>query len=61
MIVVVVRGPGPRPGDLPVASGAIADGTVFTSVLTGERATVAGGRLPLPATPPGAAMWTTGS
>ena len=42
VIVVVVRGPGSRTGDLPVAIGAIADGTVFTSLLTGERATVAG-------------------
>ena len=40
--------------------GAIADGTVFTSLLTGERATVAGGRLPLPPTPPGAAFWRSG-
>ena len=60
VIVVVVRGPGSRPGDLPVAIGAIADGTVFTSLLTGERATVAGGRLPLPPTPPGAAFWRSG-
>ena len=60
VIAIVVRGPGSRPGDLPVAIGAIADGTVFTSLLTGERATVAGGRLPLPPTPPGAAFWRTG-
>ena len=60
VIVVVVRGPGSRTGDLPVSHGAIADGTVFTSLLTGERATVAGGRLPLPPTPPGAAFWRSG-
>ena len=58
--MIVVRGPGSRTGDLPVAIGAIADGTVFTSLLTGERATVAGGRLPLPPTPPGAALWRAG-
>ncbi len=61
VIVVVVRGPGSRTGDLPVALGAIADGSVFTSLLTGERATVADGRLPLPSTPPGAAFWATGT
>ncbi len=60
VIVVVARGPDPRPaGALAVADGAIGDGTTFVSLLTGERATVAGGRLPLASMAPGVAMWTT--
>jgi alpha-glucosidase len=60
VIVVVARGPGPRPaGGLAVAHGAVADGTSFVSLLGGERATVEGGHLRLPPMPPGAAFWTT--
>ena len=42
-----------------MADGAIGDGTTFVSLLTGERATVTGGRLPLASMAPGVAMWTT--
>jgi alpha-glucosidase len=60
VVVIVVRGPAPRPGEpLPVAHGAIPDGTSFESVLTGERATVEGGRLPVGTTAPGVAIWVT--
>jgi hypothetical protein len=58
VIVVAVRGPGGRPGGpLDVAVGAVADGSAFREVLTGARSTVSGGSLPLPATPPGIAIW----
>jgi alpha-glucosidase len=57
-IVVINRGPSERPaGPLPVAHGAVPDRTGFVELLTGGRATVTGGILPLPATPPGAAIW----
>ena len=60
VIVVVARGPDPRPaGGLAVAHGAIADGTSFVSLLGGERAIVEGGHLRLPSMAPGAAFWTT--
>jgi alpha-glucosidase len=59
VIVVVARGPGPRPGEpLPVADGAIADGTSFVELFSGARATVASGHLPLGPMPPGVAIWT---
>jgi alpha-glucosidase len=57
-IVVVARGPAPRAaGDLDVGHGAVADGTSFVEALTGQRATVAGGRLALPGMDAGAAIW----
>ena len=60
VVVVVARGPERRPaGGLAVAHGAIADGTGFVSLVGGERATVEGGQLPLPAMAPGAVFWTT--
>jgi alpha-glucosidase len=59
-VVVVCRGPTPRPaGGLDVGRGAIPDGMTFHERLTGARATVTDGRLPLPATPPGVALWLT--
>ena len=58
VIVVVVRGPDPRPaGPLDVHPGAVADGTRFKELLTGARARVAGGALPLPSVAPGVAIW----
>ena len=58
VIVVVVRGPDPRPaGPLDVHPGAVADGTWFKELLTGARARVAGGALPLPSVAPGVAIW----
>jgi alpha-glucosidase len=60
VIVVVARGPEPRPaGPLVVAHGAVADATTFVSLLTGDRATVTDGRLPLGPTAPGVALWAT--
>jgi alpha-glucosidase len=60
VIVVVVRGPGARPGEpLPVAHGAVADGTTFRELLSGAQATVVGGHLPVGATEPGVAIWTS--
>lgn len=57
-VVVVNRGPADRPAaPLRVANGAIANGTAFVELLSGERATVAGGGLPVPAMPPGVAIW----
>ena len=62
VIVVVVRGPGTRAGEpLPVAHGAVADGTTFRELLSGVQATVVGGHLPLGPTEPGVAIWTSGS
>ena len=59
-VVVVARGPGGRPqGPLFVAAAAIADGTVLVEALTGQRATVDRGHVPLPATPPGVAIWSS--
>jgi alpha-glucosidase len=58
VVVVVVRGPGPRPDEaLRVAHGAIPDGVPFESVLTGATAVVEGGHLRIGATPPGVAVW----
>ena len=60
VIAVIVRGPASRPtGPLPVAHGAVADGTTFEELFTGARSSVAGGMLPLPSTPTGVAVWTT--
>ena len=60
VIVVVARAASDPPaGGLAVAHGAIGDGTPFVSLLTGERATIAGGRLPLASVAPGVALWTT--
>jgi hypothetical protein len=61
-IVVVARGPDPRPDlPLPVAHGAIPDGSALTERLTGRTATVEDGRLDIGATPPGVAIWTAGT
>lgn len=60
VIVVAARGPEPRPaGPLPVAHGAVADGTTFVELLSGGRATVSSGYLPIGSTPPGIAIWTS--
>jgi alpha-glucosidase len=60
-VVVVARDPAGRPaGPLSVAHGAIADGTELVEILTGERRSVASGRLPLPAMAAGTAVWWTG-
>ena len=60
VVVVVGRGPGPRPaGPLPVRHGAIPDGATFTELLTGATVRVADGALDLPVMPPGVALWTT--
>jgi alpha-glucosidase len=42
---------------LPVAHGAIADGTEFVEVINGARATVENGHLPLPEMPAGVLVW----
>ncbi len=56
--IVVVANRQPLPdGALPIAHGAIADGTEFTEVFSGARATVTNGHLPLPALPVGATIW----
>jgi alpha-glucosidase len=58
MIVVAHRGPSTRPaGRLRVDQGAIADGTEFVEVLSGRRATVVGGHMPLPPIPVGVSIW----
>jgi alpha-glucosidase len=58
VIVLVVRGPGPRPaGPLAVRHGAIPDGVRFDEALGGGSVTSAGGALELPATPAGVALW----
>jgi alpha-glucosidase len=60
VIVVVARGPADiARGGLATAHGAIADGTPMVSVLTGERTTIAGGRLPIASVAPGVSLWTT--
>ena len=59
---IVVRGPGARPAaPLGVAHGGIPDGTRFREHLTGAEATVVGGRLAIPETPTGIAVWLTGA
>jgi alpha-glucosidase len=56
--VVVVAARDARPGrPIPVAHGAIADGTPFASALTGDRAVVANGCLPVPAMAAGIGIW----
>lgn len=60
IIVVGQRGPTTRDASaLPVAHGAAPNGLEFVEVLTGARATVVNGCLPLPAMPPGVAIWRT--
>jgi alpha-glucosidase len=59
LIVVGYRGAEERAaGLLPVAYGAIPDGTRFTEVLTGAEAVVQDGHLPLPAMQQGPAIWS---
>jgi len=61
-VVVLNRGPSDRPATpLPVAQGGIPDATEFVELLSGTRGTVAGGVLPIPAMPPGAAVWVSRS
>jgi len=58
VIVVIVRGPDPRPaGPLPILHGAIPDGVRFVEALGGGTITSADGALELPTTPPGVAIW----
>ncbi len=58
VIVVAHRGPGNRPASaLPVAHGAIADGSEFVELFSGARAMVTNGCLPLPALSVGATIW----
>ncbi len=58
LVIVGHRGPGERPaGPLPVAHGAIPDGAEFVELLSGTRATVVNGCLPLPSMPVGVAIW----
>jgi alpha-glucosidase len=60
VIVILARDPGGRPaGALPVAYGAVADGTEFEELLTGARATVETGHLPVGPIEPGVAIWTS--
>ncbi|MBP7686901.1 MAG: hypothetical protein KA765_03300, partial [Thermoflexales bacterium] len=58
LIVVANRQP-LAAGALPIAHGAIADGTEFFEVLSGAHATVSNGHLPLPAQSVGATIWRT--
>lgn len=58
VLVVAHRGPGGRPASpIPVAHGAIPDGTEFVELFGGGRARVEAGHLPLPALSPGASIW----
>ncbi len=58
IIVVAQRGSTNRlAGSLPVAHGAIADGAEFVEVISGARATVENGHLPLPDMPAGVMVW----
>ncbi len=58
LVVVAHRGPGTRPAaPLPVAHGALPDGLELAELFSGQRATVVDGHLPLPAMPPGVAIW----
>ncbi len=60
IIVVGNRGQATRPaGPLPVAQGAIPDGTELIELFSGMRASVVNGHLPLPAMPPGVWIWRT--
>jgi alpha-glucosidase len=57
-IVVINRGPADRAAaPVRVAHGAVPDRTGFVEILSGGRAKVADGALPIPATPPGVAVW----
>jgi alpha-glucosidase len=56
-IVVINRGPADRPPSVRVAHGAVPDRTDFVELLSGGRATVTDGVLPIPPTPPGTAVW----
>jgi glycosidase len=59
LIVVGYRGTEEHAaGLLPVAHGAIPDGSRFAEVLTGTEAVVHDGHLPLPAMPQGPAIWS---
>jgi hypothetical protein len=58
VIVVAQRGSTNRSAALlPVAQGAIPDGTEFVDVISGVRATVVAGHLPLPEMPAGVMVW----
>lgn len=58
VIVVAQRGPADRPaGPLPVAYAAIADGTEFEELFSGQRLRVENGNLPLPLLPVGGQVW----
>lgn len=58
MIVVVWRGPLPRPvGGMAVWRGGVADGSVWENVLTGQRTMVQNGALLLPEMATGAMIW----
>ncbi|HUS16703.1 MAG TPA: alpha-amylase family glycosyl hydrolase [Chloroflexia bacterium] len=58
VILVAYRGEAERAAEsLPVADGAIPDGTRFREVLTGAEARVSGGCLPLPAMQQGVFVW----
>ncbi|NTU63435.1 MAG: maltodextrin glucosidase, partial [Chloroflexi bacterium] len=58
IIVVAHRGSADRSaGPLPVAHGAIADGTEFVELISGVRATVENGQLLLPDMPAGVLIW----
>ncbi len=56
-IIVVANRQPLAAGTLPIAHGAIADGTEFIEVLSGAHATVSNGHLPLPAQSGGATIW----
>ena len=58
IVVVAQRGATNRSaGPLPVAHGAIADGTEFVELLSGARSVVVNGHLPLPEMPAGVLVW----
>jgi alpha-glucosidase len=58
VVVVAQRDSTPRAASLlPVAPGAIPDGTEFSDVVSGARATVVNGHLPLPEMPAGVMVW----
>jgi alpha-glucosidase len=58
IIVIGNRGTGERPaGPLPVANGAIPDGTEFAELFSGQKAVTSNGNLPLPALDVGVQIW----
>jgi alpha-glucosidase len=60
VVVVVVRGPAPRPaGPLDVWLGAIPDGTLFVDRVGGGSLVVSGGAMPLAEMPAGVAVWAS--